>query len=82
MKRKLSLVNDEAMYVELKEEDSRLDIYFNRKGCGNEKRGHCVLVNGREVFQRSASALGVVSMRGSFYVEVSGALIYPIPKLS
>lgn len=75
---KKTIIDDEVMYVKLRERGLKIDIYFNRKGCSNNDRGHFVKVDNKIVHQRPAPALNVISSGESLFLETSGAITCPI----
>jgi len=79
---KKDVINDEVMYVRSKESigktGSRFEVYFNRKACTYEERGHFVIEAGSVVHNNSAPALRIVMSGSSPFLEVSGAITQPI----
>ena len=78
---KKTIIDDNSMYVKLRESGLKTDIYFNRKE-NNPCRGHFVLIGSDVVFNRPAPNLSVGLSGGIVCLNISGSMIVPLKGIS
>jgi len=75
---KKTLVDDNDIYARIKESGLRTEVYYGRKLCDNDLRGHFAVEDGQVVCDRSTQALSVVNLSGSFCLQASGSIVCSI----
>lgn len=75
---KKTIINNEVMYVKMRESGLKTDYYFNRKACDNEERGHSVMIDREIEYNRPAPALNVILSCGSPCLNISGSNLIPL----